>query len=653
VFCSVFLLSAALSLTYVYTRTAEYRAVSRLQISPARIVGEGDEIRLPSLQDQPASFLTEVQVLTSRPLLQEALGRLKSDGALPDLGPDPVDAVQRMLHAEPVEQTQVVELSAEGPQQNFVWQLVNTVAAAYRDRVLDTYKQRTFGIYAEVKEEADNLHQQTVAKREIINKFREANDIVSLERDENSVLASIQNLSSSYATSNEALAKAQGRLQALRSESARDGAAISGKDDPTIAAIEQRASTLREQLTNLRRRYKSDYLALDADTKSLQERIDDLDQQLAAQRVVSQRAAVAAAQQEFATAQAAVSRLGRDMNENQKKAQEFATRLAEYKIMQEDLDHVQSMERATLDRLTKMQVSERERAPRVDLVELAAFSVTPWRPNYTQDAIIALIGSFALGLFAVWFNGYISGPAPARHVLAHDTATPQALTLSPHSRAVRSLTPPALERFFPAHSPRVTSDPGLVQLPSREPLPRELDNDEVAALMANTSDDVRWIAVALLSGLSPAEIVALRWDQIDFASATITVGGDAPRTLALEEPFAMLLDRQRPTATDAAATVLHDGYGGSLTTEELARLIFCAAYDAVLDRPQEVTPAALRHTYLACLLRRGIRAADIGRIAGHIPREDFVAYMQLTSSGSRLPLEQIDKVYPALRDLKG
>jgi uncharacterized protein involved in exopolysaccharide biosynthesis len=214
------------------------------------------------LQDQPTSFLTGAG--PDKPPLQEALDRLKSDGALPDLGPDPVDAVQRMLQAEPVEQTQVVELSAEGPQQNFVWQLVNTVAAAYRDRVLDTYKQRTFGIYDEVKEEADNLHQQAVAKRGIINKFREANDIVSLERDENSVLANIQNLSNSYATSNEALAKAQGRLQALRSESARDGAAISGKDDPTIAAIEQRASTLREQLTNLQRRYKPDYLALDA-----------------------------------------------------------------------------------------------------------------------------------------------------------------------------------------------------------------------------------------------------------------------------------------------------------------------------------------------------------------------------------------------------
>jgi integrase len=230
-------------------------------------------------------------------------------------------------------------------------------------------------------------------------------------------------------------------------------------------------------------------------------------------------------------------------------------------------------------------------------------------------------------------------------VLAHDTVAPRAL-------ALRSLTLPALGRFA-AHSPRVTSDPGLVQLPPREPLPRELDNGEVAALMLNTSDDVRLLAVALLTGLSPAEIVALSWDQIDFDSATIAVGGDARRTLALEEPFATLLERRRQAAADSAATVLHDERGGPLTTEELSRLILCGAYDAGLDSPQQVTPVALRHTYLACLLRRGIRAVDISRIAGHIPHEDLVTYMQLTASRSRLPLEQIDKVHPGLRGLTG
>lgn len=38
VFCCAFLLAAAASLTWVYTRPAEYRAMARLHISPASTV---------------------------------------------------------------------------------------------------------------------------------------------------------------------------------------------------------------------------------------------------------------------------------------------------------------------------------------------------------------------------------------------------------------------------------------------------------------------------------------------------------------------------------------------------------------------------------------------------------------------------------------
>ena len=72
---------------------------------------------------------------------------------------------------------------------------------------------------------------------------------------------------------------------------------------------------------------------------------------------------------------------------------------------------------------------------------------------------------------------------------------------------------------------------------------------------------------------------------------------------------------------------------------------------AGFDRPQEITSATLRHAYLAFLLRQGIRAADIGRIAGYVPQDELIAYMQLAAPRAPLPLEQIDCIHPALRGL--
>ncbi len=64
-----------------------------------------------------------------------------------------------------------------------------------------------------------------------------------------------------------------------------------------------------------------------------------------------------------------------------------------------------------------------------------------------------------------------------------------------------------------------------------------------------------------------------------------------------------------------------------------------------------MTAAALRRNYLDFLLRQGIRATDIGRIAGHIPQEEMAAFMQRAAPRTRLPLEQVDHIHPVLRSL--
>ena len=460
-----------------------------------------------------------------------------------------------------------------------------------------------------------------------------------MEREENGILANISGLTRSYSASNEELAKAQGRLQALTNSASEGKTVIRAKDDPTLAALEQRIATLREELGDLQRRFTPQYLALDADVTAKQARLVDLEQQLKTRHTASEQTAIDEAQEQLSASQAAVNRLRKDLNDNQRLARDFAAHLAEYKVQQEDLDHLQSMERAVLDRLAKLRASERERAPRVELVEAAAPSLQPWRPDYDQNALISLAGSLALGLFAVWLAEYLRGPAPAHATMVHHSIAPS-----------YSLATSSVERF-PASPLRSLSVPDLTQVPTLEPFPRELDNAEIAALVSDTTDDLCLVSVALLIGLSAAEIIALRWDHIDFHSGTIKVDGEAARVFRLVEPVATLLSQRRENAT--TPTVLHDDLGGPIDVDVLRRLILYGAYDSGIDRPQDVTPSALRHTYLAFLLRQGLRATDLSRIAGYIPQEDLVAYMQLSSPRTRLPLEQVDCIHPVLRGLLG
>src|SRR6516165_1396378 len=594
-FLAAFLPAATASLIWVYSQPPEYRAVARLQISPAAGVAQATEGKdAPAVVTDAKSFLTEVQVLTSRPLLQDVIDRLKASGDLPDLGPDPVAAAQAMLHAGPVAGTQVVELLATGPHQRLVSRLVNTIAEAYQQHVADAYKGAATSNYGEIADELKALEAKIEAKRDAVNAYRTQYDIVSMEHKENDVLADIEGLSQSYTLANERLEKAKGRLDALKTGKA----VVRAKDDPTLADLQQRVSMLREQWHEMRGRFTPAYLALDADAQGLQARLANLEEQLQAQIAASQRTAAAEAQEELASAQAAAERLRQDVADNQKQAQEFATHLNDYKALREDLDHLEGMHRAALDRLEKLQASERERAPRAELLEAAAPNQQPWRPDYRLNAAMALAGSFAFGLFAVWFADFLSGSS---------SSAPTAFV--EHSWA------PGLLAHEPASRVRELSAPSMGQLPAPTPPPRELTSAEITALFAAAPDDARLAMVALLNGMRPEELAALRWDDVDRNAGVIRVGGESARSIPVQEPFGSLI-AARQAMPQTAATILHDARGQPLAVEEIEPLVLYGAYDAGLDRPNEVTAGALRYTYLSFLLRQGIRAADIGRVVG-------------------------------------
>ena len=79
VFLGVFVAAAAVGLGYTFARPAEYRATARVQITPA---GEAPRVEpAPGTADgSPKPFLTEVEVLASRPVLAEVVARLGAGG---------------------------------------------------------------------------------------------------------------------------------------------------------------------------------------------------------------------------------------------------------------------------------------------------------------------------------------------------------------------------------------------------------------------------------------------------------------------------------------------------------------------------------------------------------------------------------------------
>jgi len=512
---------------------------------------------------------------------------------------------------------------------------VNTLTSVYQEHLATAYQKSTGTGADQLRDSVQALEQQVAAKRQKVEAFRASNDIVSTERDENQLLSAAKGLAIDLNEAKGKLAAAEGQLRAVRNAASAGQGLVSARDNPTVADLERRASQLREELHDVQQRFTPQYLDLDPAIKATRARLDNLEQQIKTERAAGQRAAVAEAEGKVTAARGAVEQLQQQINDNKSAVQTFMVRFGEFKAMQEDLTHLEQLHRAASDRLARLEASDSEVAPQVEVLEAATVPQLPWRPLYARDAGISLGAAVVFGFLAVWLVEFFSRPELETAAAGRQPWWPVAVGRGAEASSLPLLTAEA------------------ARLPAPDPLPRELTDAEIAALLQAANDDGRLLLSGLLSGLSAEEIVALAWDQIDLDAGTIRVSGESSRTLPLGDPLRGLLAARRAFQPQAEGTVLRGPSGGPLPLDDVRSLVMYAAYDAGIDGADEVTLRTLRHTYLVYLLRQGIRFADIGRIVGRLPQEELAGYMRFAPSQPRRPLEQIDLVLPALRDMTG
>jgi polysaccharide biosynthesis transport protein len=475
-----------------------------------------------------------------------------------------------------------------------------------------------------------------VAKRRDVEAFRIRNDIVSLQRDENEVLARVRNLSTSLSAANDRVAAAEGKVSALSASAAAGKAAVRSRDDPTLANLEQRASQIREELRDLERGFTPDYLAKDPKVITQRARLAELERQIVAQRAASQQTAIVEAQEELASAKGASARIQSQMLSTRQEATQFNARFNEYKSRQDELGELETAYRDAVQRRAKLEASERARTPTTTVLEAATTPHQAWRPLYWRDTALAIGGSLALALLVMWLVELLNRPE----------AQPAVVLIQPQPGALLyEATPQVLaNRSAPAMS-LGTAEPTLLPRPTT--FPRELRVDEAAALIGASDDETRLVMGLLLSGVTLDEALKLRWSDVDLARGTLRAGGESGRELHLGPALRRLLETA-PKVPGSEMLVRPAGHPA--TRDSVDAQVLGAAHDAAIEDAPQVTSACLRHTYIAFLMRQGIRFADLTRLVGPLPAEAISAYSALSPTGARRDFAQIQVLYPALQE---
>jgi len=152
-----------------------------------------------------------------------------------------------------------------------------------------------------------------------------------------------------------------------------------------------------------------------------------------------------------------------------------------------------------------------------------------------------------------------------------------------------------------------------------------LSEDQCAALMhaaVQSSDSFCWLFVAfgLNTGMRHAEILAARFDQIDFDRMRLFVpdAKAGQREQPITPELAKMLRAEREMREDRNGWILPSSHkdSGAGHRARMDRPFRDAVIRAGLD-PDLVTPHVMRHTAITKLVQAGIDLPTIQRISGH------------------------------------
>ena len=618
IFLSVFLTCAVIGLVYDYSRPAIYRSSATLLTSAMTAIDRqsGD----PDIQH----VAIQMQLLLGRELAGETLSRLKAaDKSMESLT---ISDIQNLLHVEPVPETNLVEILAEDTDAKFLPVLINTWIDVYLDARAEEVKTVTGNTARVLENEVEDLGNKVDAARESLEIFRKTHDISSIEREENEELARLKGLNESLNKASEEEVKARASLDAIRSAISRGKAVVPDDEKGSLLELELRMQDLREKLADLDKKYTRDYIKLHPEFKFIPDQIKDLENAIQRKRQDGKNIVLTDAEVTYAAARQSVREIRAQLDEHKRLASAFTTKFAKHDALRADLESLEKLYRETQDRLMQVKSGQREKYPQVNVISRAYESRYPVRPDYHHDALLVIGGSLLLALFGVWISEFLmhkkeEPPSPIAVFGLHAYPPPKA----------------ELANYPQPEANRLDHKTGNM-LPS--PPIRELSSHQLRALLNASNLKGKQLIALLLSGLSFDEAASLRKDQIDLAAGTINLGGRQPRTIPVSHLLKSLFQysENQPCWNPDDPGVRID----------LSAALVCAAVDSGLPDPQQITAEAIRHSYIAYLVRQGLRLSDLEHVIGYLEPSAMLSYSAYSPPQQGRTLSEIELLHPAL-----
>ena len=225
-FAAVFATTLAAGLAFTFARPPEYQSEATIAIyrtSPTAAGAEtpADAVPLTSgdvheAEAEPAAVLMEARRLLAWPMLLAVQDHLRETGATPS--PPTAAELQQMLSAETRPETNVIQLTATGLGRELLPAMLQAWIDLYVAEKDARKASEGSSNREELAQQVAEIEQRLAGQRARLEAFRTANDIVSLEREDNETAARLKGLNASLAKATEKRAETEARVAAMRND---------------------------------------------------------------------------------------------------------------------------------------------------------------------------------------------------------------------------------------------------------------------------------------------------------------------------------------------------------------------------------------------------------------------------------------------------
>ena len=571
-------------------------------------------------------------LLTGFKLLDATLKRTAENGIDNRYLPADSFLFESMLAVSLVPETNLVELSIEGPNAQVLPVLINGLITTYSDLRNEAIALTVTNTNESLTEQKLLLEQKILEKRDEIDYYRTEHNILSLARDENQVYARLTGLTESLNKASEEVVTAEARRDAIHAALARGEPVVPASEERSLTALEVKQQRLQGELAELDSRYTREYMARRPSMQGVIQQLADVEKQIKQKISVGKKLVLSQIEREYEAAVIAQQSIQQQLDDHKQTAIEFSARFAEHEAMKEELLQLEASSRELLQRLTSIEIKQQQRYPQIEVIESGYLPTRSIRPDYWRDTGLLFLLSFFLGLAAIWFYEFVR-----RSGKDDETSAP----VQPNIFAMTEARLPS----FPTDMLEQASGP-VSALPEPESGPEpeisELDLYKMDRLLEAADLETQQVIALLLSGFTLAELVALSLDNIHGENGEYFVTGSDSRVIQLSAAVANLLEK-----TEAAPFWLRSNEPCS--TEQLEALISCAAVDAGIERPI-IDSAIIRHSYISYLIREGIKLSELAKLVGALSPVKRAEYGKFSPPGAGLTVDQINPVYPALQN---